>query len=84
MVEWISVDDSLPEECEDVLVCAEWENAGIGSVSKGKGVKIGWHVSGRWHIDGKCGVHVEYWMDIPKLPNQSYRRRNNTWDFVNY
>jgi len=67
LVEWINVDDALPEECEDVLVCAEWENAGIGSVSKGKGVKIGWHIGGCWHIDGKCRVVGKYWMNIPEL-----------------
>lgn len=67
---WINVNDSLPEECEDVLVYAEWESAGICCVSKGEGVKIGWHVDGHWHIDGKCRVIAKYWMAIPELPKE--------------
>lgn len=67
MSEWINVNDRLPEECEDVLVYAEWESAGISGISKGEGIKIGWHIGGRWHIDGKCRVVGKYWMSIPEL-----------------
>lgn len=67
MCKWISVNNSPPEECEDVLVYAEWERAGINEITKGEGIKIGWQVGGRWHIDGKCRVVGEYWMAIPEL-----------------
>ena len=67
MCKWINVKDSLPEECEDVLVYAEWESAGISGISKCEGVKIGWHVGGRWHVYGKCRVVGKYWMSIPEL-----------------
>ena len=67
MCNWINVNDSLPEECEDVLVYAEWERAGINEITKGEGIKIGWQVGGRWHIDGKCRVVGRYWMSIPEL-----------------
>lgn len=66
-LDWINVNDALPEECEDVLVYAEWESAGISGISKGEGIKIGWHIGGRWHIDGKCRVVAKYWMSIPEL-----------------
>lgn len=70
MCSWINVNDSLPEECEDVLVYAEWESAGIDDVSKNEGVKIGWHIDGRWHIDGKCRVVAKYWMAIPAFQKE--------------
>ena len=67
MCEWISVKDRLPEECEDVLLYAEWESAGISGVSHNSGVKIGWRCGDRWHIDGKCRVKATHWLPLPSL-----------------
>ena len=67
MYKWINANDSLPKECEDVLVYAEWESVGIDGISKYEGVKIGWQIGGHWHIDGKRRVVGKYWMSIPEL-----------------
>lgn len=67
---WISVEDRLPEECEDVLLYAEWETAGISDISKSSGIKIGYHIDGHWHIDNRCRVRAKYWMLLPEPPKE--------------
>lgn len=70
MCKWINVNEYLPEECEDVLVYAEWERTETDGISKGEGVKIGWHIGGHWYIDWKCRVVAKYWMSIPEVPKE--------------
>ena len=73
MGEWISVEDMLPEECEDVLVYASWERVGLfGDIGYGDGVKIGWNIDGHWCIDGKCRVRITHWMPLPEPPKEKW------------
>ena len=68
--EWISVEDKMPDEAEDVIVFAEWERAGISDVARNSGIAIGWQIDGRWHIDGKCRVVASHWMPLLKQPKE--------------
>ena len=70
MGEWISIEDRLPKECEDILLYAEWETAGISDISKSSGIKIGWYINGHWHIDNRCRVRAKYWMPLPEPPKE--------------
>lgn len=56
---WISVNDQLPENEQEVLVCAKSKN-GSRTVDKG------YILNGRWVHRGTA--EITHWMPIPSLP----------------
>ena len=57
--EWISVDDELPEDQEEVLVCTRSKN-GIRNIDKG-------YMAIDHFIHRGC-AEVTHWMPMPNLP----------------
>ena len=55
--QWIDVNDRLPEDSEDVLICSQWGT-----------IDIGWYCKGEW-----VSEHITYdydniiaWMPLPE------------------
>ena len=59
--EWISVEDELPEDQEEVLVCTRSKN-GIRNIDKG------YMAIDRFIHRGRA--EVTHWMPLPKLPEE--------------
>ena len=68
MDKWIMAEDQLPEECKNVLVYIERDAWGKRECYRKKEIAIGWHIGGRWHVDGCSGVIGLAWMPLPKPP----------------
>ena len=76
-MEWISVDDRLPDTYQEVLVFGNDEYNNLG-----RGVWIGYYRYDDWHIvnngdyiDGGYGrdyinSKITHWMPLPKPPKQ--------------
>lgn len=83
---WISVNDKLPDEEQDVLVLVrEIEFYGRHKEKREvwRSIYTGWHVDGEWattyvfghkHIqmeeDDRCELTVTHWMPLPELPEK--------------
>lgn len=55
MMEWISVNDRLPEAGVTVLICGEGLYTNAAHI---------W--AGAWHCDGLIDEVVTHWMSLPK------------------
>ena len=62
--EWISVEDRLPEDQEEVLVCTRSKN-GIRNIDKG-------YMAIDRFIHRGC-AEVTHWMPLPHLPKETAR-----------
>lgn len=63
MDNWISVEDGLPENGDDVLVYTSDEYVSLGEYSNRK-----WRVYGTPYFDPIA--HVTHWMPLPKPPQK--------------
>ena len=59
MNKWISVQEGLPEDQEEVLVCTRSKN-GVRNIDKG------YMALGRWIHRGRA--EVTHWMPLPPFP----------------
>lgn len=61
---WISVEERLPEDCEDVLV----------RIARGDASRIvcAWLLNGEWrYLNVRCdGDRVTHWMPLPEPPEE--------------
>lgn len=73
---WISVNDRLPEELEDVLVYFEYFRYGNYNCMYST-YGIGNQYEGRWHIDGYGKVNVFAWMPLPKPYKESEKNETD-------
>ena len=56
---WISIDEQLPEACADVLLCDDTD----------KEIAIGWRAEdGGWATWHEPRCNVTHWMPLPELP----------------
>ena len=67
---WVSVKDKLPEQGKDVLVYIERNAYRFDEVIRKREIAIGWHIEGRWHVDGCSKVVGLYWQELPELPKE--------------
>lgn len=58
-VDWISVNDRLPDECKYVLV---WESQGFAYCDK--------LIYGIWNIGANNGAIITHWMPLPEPPKE--------------
>ena len=68
--EWISVKDKLPEQGKNVLVYIERNAYRFDEIIRKREIAIGWHMEGRWHVDGCSGVVGLYWQELPEPPKE--------------
>lgn len=74
-MEWISVDDRLPDNYTEVLLFisydAFWYGEGETTYKTQYGMTIGFRIYDSWHIT-KLGNHCKplYWMPMPKPPEK--------------
>ena len=60
--DWISVDDSLPQDCESVLVYCRVGGARL--------VGSAFHYKGDFYIGRNC-VDVTHWQPLPRPPKET-------------
>lgn len=68
--EWVSVKDKLPELGKNVLVYIERNAYRFDEIIRKREIAIGWHMEGRWHVDGCSGVVGLYWQELPEPPKE--------------
>lgn len=66
---WISVNDMLPKESEDVLLWFEYFRYGNYNCMYST-YGIGWQIGGNFHVDGYGNVNVFAWMPLPEPPKK--------------
>lgn len=60
--QWISVQDRLPNENDEILVACNWFHVGLSA----------WHEAGGFYfMDGDLAEGVTHWMLAPKAPYSS-------------
>ena len=62
---WISVNDRLPEDDQDVLVCVNGNTIDTGYCTFGYGGQ-----SRFWQAYACLSNNVTHWMPLPKLPGE--------------
>ena len=68
--EWVSVKDKLPEQGKNVLVYIERNAYRFDEIIRKREIAIGWHIDGRWHVDGCSKVVGFWWQELPEPPKE--------------
>ena len=83
---WISVEDDLPPEQQDVLVASEETNA------MNEGLLIAFMENGKWYeyekepeedIEGYYGGRITHWQPLPDQPKRKKKETDHRWISVN-
>lgn len=61
---WISVDDRVPRENENVLVCDQWETM---HKTQNKDILVAYISKSLWQSD-TVFVKITHWMPLPNFP----------------